>query len=203
MKPKKRIVQFASRHEFRAWLAKNHSSAPELWVGFYKKSSGRAGASYVEAVEEALCYGWIDGILNRVDEERFAHRFTRRRAKSTWSNVNVRRVMSLSKAGKMAEPGLRVFAAREEKRTGIYAFEQERPGLSAKHKKLFRENQRAWTFFRSQPPGYQRLAGFWVSSAKREETQLRHLAKLVEVSLGCRRLDGLNPKVDRSAKKKK
>jgi len=112
MKLKKRIVQFASRAEFRAWLAENHSTAGELWVGFHKKSSGKAGASYLEAVEEALCYGWIDGVVNRVDAERFAHRFTRRQAKSTWSNVNVRRVMALKKAGKMAEPGLRVFAAR-------------------------------------------------------------------------------------------
>lgn len=203
MKPIKKVVHFRSRAEFRHWLSENHAITTELWVGFYKKSSGKSGATYLDAVEEALCYGWIDGVVNRLDEERFAHRFSPRKPKSTWSNINVQRVMALTKAGKMAEPGLRVFAAREEKRTGIYGFEQKRPGLSAKHKKLFREDQKAWNFFSSQPPGYQRIAGFWVSNAKQEETQLRRLRRLVEVSLSGRRLDQPNPKVERGRAKSK
>ncbi len=190
-----RVKHFASAEAFRAWLATNHAGVAELWVGFYKKSANKKGATYSEALDEALCYGWIDGVRYAVDATRYKIRFTPRKPKSIWSLVNVRHVLRLKKLGRMAEPGLKAFAAREQHRTGIYSFEQKRPGLSAKHKKLLRANRLAWEFFSRQAPWYQRTAGYWVSSAKREETQLRRLTTLVEDSEKGRRIDRLNPKV--------
>jgi uncharacterized protein YdeI (YjbR/CyaY-like superfamily) len=134
-----------------------------------------------------------------VNAESYVIRFTPRKSKSIWSLVNVRHVERLQKAGKMAEPGLKAFAAREQHRTGIYSFEQKRPGLSAKYKKLFSANTRAWEFFRKQAPWYQRTAGYWISSAKQEETRMRRLAKLMEVSADGRRLDQLTPKAARKS----
>jgi len=189
-----KIVYFSSPEEFRKWLVKNHAAVNELLVGFHKKSSGKKGATYSEALDEALCFGWIDGVRRSINAESYAIRFTPRKSKSIWSLVNVRHVERLQKAGKMAEPGLKAFAAREKRRTGIYSFEQQRPGLSAKYKKLFRANTRAWEFFAKQAPWYQRTAGYWVSSAKHEETRMRRLAKLMEVSANRRRLDQLTPK---------
>jgi len=194
---KKKVVHFASREEFRRWLAHNHAATRELFVSFYKKHTGKIAATYDEAVEEALCYGWIDGVKKRVDDEKFMHRFSPRKAKSTWSRINVERAMALIAAGRMAEPGLRAFKAREAARTGIYTYEQERPGLRPTDKRRFMRNAKAWKFFASQPPGYQRVAGFWVSRAKREETRLRRLARLMKDSENGRRLDTLSPKVDR------
>ena len=193
---KRKVIHFVSREEFRKWLAKNHAAATELFVSFYKKHTGKAGATYREAVEEALCYGWIDGVKKRVDDEKFMHRFSPRKATSTWSGINVQRAIALIDAGKMAAPGLKAFEAREAKRTGIYTYEQERPGLSAIDKKRFMKNAKAWKFFANQPAGYQRLAGFWVSRAKREETRLRRLARLIKDSKGGRRLNMMSPKVD-------
>lgn len=194
-----KIVHFSFSAEFRNWLAQNHATANELFVGFYKKSSGKEGATYSEALDEALCYGWIDGVRRSVDSESYTIRFTPRKSKSIWSLVNVRNVERLQKAGKMAEPGKKAFALREKQRTGIYAFEQKRPGLSAKFKRVFRANRRAWEFFAKQAPWYQRTAGYWVSSAKQEETRVRRLAKLIEVSANGRRLDQLTPKAARKS----
>jgi uncharacterized protein YdeI (YjbR/CyaY-like superfamily) len=187
-------THFASAQEFRAWLAGNHTSASELWVGFYKKSAKRPGTTYAEALDEALCYGWIDGVRYAVDALSYKIRFTPRKAESVWSLVNVRHVKRLTRLGKVAEPGLQAFQAREQRRTGIYSFEQKRPGLAAKHKKIFRANAAAWKFFSNQAPWYQRTAGYWVSSAKRKETQQRRLAKLIADSKAGRRIDRLNPK---------
>src|SRR5262245_3412167 len=185
------VTFFASAGEFRAWLAENHASATELWVGLFKKSAKRKGASYAEALDEALCYGWIDGVRQGVDRSSYKIRFTPRRPQSIWSLINVRHVARLKKLGRMADAGLAAFAARRRERTGVYAFEQERPGLSAKHKKQFRRHGRAWKFFSGQAPSYQRTAGYWVSSAKHEETQLRRLATLIEDSDNGRRIDRL------------
>lgn len=185
-------MHFDSAEAFRGWLAKNHGRAGELWIGFFKKSTKKQGATYAEALDEALCYGWIDGVRYSVDEMSYKIRFTPRKPKSIWSLVNVRHVQRLKKAGKMAEPGLKVYEAREQHRTGIYAFEQKRPGLSEKYKKIFRANAAAWQFFSSQAPWYQRTAGFWVSSAKQEETRERRLAQLMADSEKGKRIDRLN-----------
>jgi len=176
------IVHFSSPEEFRKWLVKNHAAATELFVGFYKKSSGKKGATYPEALDEALCFGWIDGVRRSIDSESYVIRFTPRKPKSIWSLVNVRHVKRLQKTGKMAESGIKAFALREKHRTGIYSFEQKRPGLSAKFKKLFRANAFAWEFF-----------------AKQDETQMRRFAKLVEVSAKGQRLDQLKPKARRKS----
>jgi uncharacterized protein YdeI (YjbR/CyaY-like superfamily) len=191
------VSYFVSQKEFHAWLTRNHAKATELWVGFHKRSSGKGGITYSEALDEALCYGWIDAVRYSVDAESYKIRFTPRKAKSIWSLANVRRVEALLKAKNMAEPGIKAFEARERRRTGIYAFEQKRPGLSAKYKKLLSANKRAWEFFAKQAPWYQRTAGYWVSSAKQEETRARRLAKLIEVSIAGRRLDQLTPKAKR------
>ena len=192
-------MHFSSQEEFRKWLVKNHAAAGELFVGFHKKSSGKKGATYSEALDEALCFGWIDGVRRSIDADNYMIRFTPRKPKSIWSLVNVRHVERLQKAGKMAEPGLKAFALREKHRTGIYSFEQKRPGLSAKFKKLFRANGPAWEFFSRQAPWYQRTAGHWVVRAKQEETRLRRFAKLVEVSVNGQRLDQLTPKAERKS----
>ena len=194
-----KIVHFSSPEEFRKWLAKNHATAPELFVGFYKTTSGKKGATYAQALDEALCFGWIDGVRRSIDLDSYMIRFTPRKPKSIWSLVNVRHVERLQKAGKMAEPGLKAFALREKQRTGIYSFEQKRPGLSAKFKKLLRANGPAWEFFSGQAPWYQRTAGHWVVCAKQQETQLRRFAKLVEVSANGQRLDQLTPKGKRKS----
>jgi uncharacterized protein YdeI (YjbR/CyaY-like superfamily) len=194
-----KIVHFSSQEEFRKWLVKNHAAASELFIGFHKKSSGKKGATYSEALDEALCFGWIDGVRRSIDADSYMIRFTPRKPKSIWSLVNVRHVERLQKAGKMAEPGLKAFALREKHRTGIYSFEQKRPGLSAKFKKLFRANGPAWEFFCRQAPWYQRTAGHWVVRAKQEETRLRRFAKLVEVSVNGQRLDQLTPKAERKS----
>lgn len=193
------ISHFSSPEEFRKWLAKNHAAATELFVGFYKKSSGKKGATYSEALDEALCFGWIDGVRRSINSESYTIRFTPRRPKSIWSLVNVRHVKRLQKSGKMAEPGIKAFALREKHRTGIYSFEQKRPGLSARFKKLFRANAPAWEFFTKQAPWYQRTAGHWVVRAKQDETRMRRFAKLVEVSGKGRRLDQLTPKGQRKS----
>jgi uncharacterized protein YdeI (YjbR/CyaY-like superfamily) len=192
-----KVVHFKSPRDFRDWLAQNYATARELLVGFYKRSSRKKGATYAQALDEALCYGWIDGVRRSIDADSYMIRFAPRKPKSIWSLVNVRHVERLQKAGKMAEPGLKAFALREPQRTGIYSFEQKRPGLSAKFKKLFRANGPAWEFFAKQAPWYQRTAGYWVSSAKREQTQLRRLAKLMEDSANGRRIDQLTPKAKR------
>jgi uncharacterized protein YdeI (YjbR/CyaY-like superfamily) len=189
---------FASAGAFRAWLAENHGAAKELWVGLYKRSAIRKGLTYSEALDEALCYGWIDGVRQAVDAARYRIRFTPRHPGSIWSLLNVGHAERLKKLGRMARPGLEAFAARRRERTGVYSFEQKRPGLSPKHEKLFRRSRRAWKFFSSQAPSYQRTAGYWVSSAKREETQLRRLAVLVEDSEQGQRIDRLTPKAKRA-----
>jgi len=187
-----RPVHFETAKAFRAWLEKNYARDGELWIGFFKKSTKKRGATYAEVLDEALCYGWIDGVRYNVDKISYKIRFTPRKPKSIWSLVNVRHVQRLKKAGKMTEPGLKVYEARERHRTGIYAFEQKRPGLQEKYKTLFRVNTAAWKFFSSQAPWYQRTAGFWVSSARQEETRQRRLAQLITDSEKGKRIDRLN-----------
>ncbi len=182
---------FQSGSDFRKWLASNHDKFHELWVGFYKKNSGKAGISYLEAVDEALCFGWIDGLKKRVDDVSYTHRFTPRKAKSFWSAVNIKRVGELQQLGRMAAPGLKAFAGRDEQKAMQYSYERGACILEGSHEKQFRRSPTAWTFFQAQPPGYRRTATWWVISAKREETREKRLAKLIETSQHGRRLDML------------
>jgi uncharacterized protein YdeI (YjbR/CyaY-like superfamily) len=170
---------FTSPEKFRQWLEKNHDGANELLLGFHKKESGKKSITYPEALDEALCFGWIDGVRKRIDETSYTIRFTPRKPRSIWSNVNVRHVERLQKEGRMAEPGLKAYALRDPKRTGIYAFENRPKEFSPEFEKKFRANKRAWQFFQNEPPSIRKVCVFWVMSAKKEETQLRRLAQLI------------------------
>ena len=173
---------FKTPSDFRAWLEKHHADTPELWVGFYKKASGKVGITYHEGVDAALCHGWIDGIKKRVDDDSYMHRFTPRRARSIWSLVNTRRIAELIKEGLVAPAGLQTFQQRDEKRSGIYSYENLRQPLSPAHEKLFKANKKAWEFFRAQPPGYQKLVTRWITDAKKEETRLKRLQIMIDTS---------------------
>jgi uncharacterized protein YdeI (YjbR/CyaY-like superfamily) len=179
---------FRTAAEFRRWLSGHHGTDTELLVGFYKKASGLPGISYKEAVDEALCFGWIDGIKKRVDEARYTHRFTPRKAGSIWSVVNTRRVGELIAMKRMARPGLEVFESRDPEKTRLYSFENRPKALDPALEQAFRKQAKAWTFFRAQPPGYQRLAMFYVMSAKQQETRERRLAVLMKSSAEGKRL---------------
>ena len=179
---------FETPAEFRAWLEANHETATELWVGFHKKATGRPSITWPEAVDQALCFGWIDGIRKSVDESSYANRFTPRKARSTWSKVNIEKVAKLTEQGLMMPAGLRAFGARDEANSGIYSFEQRPQELPPAYAERFQENGPAWAFFQSQPPGYRRTATHWVLSAKREETRLKRLATLIEDSANGRRI---------------
>ena len=184
MKPK----FFSSPEQFRKWLDQNHDNATELLIGFHKKDSGKKSVTYAQALDEALCYGWIDGVRRSLDETSYTIRFTPRKPRSIWSNVNVRHVERLKKEGRMAEPGLKTYALRDPKRTGIYAFENEPQEFSPEFEKKFRANKRAWEFFQSEPPSIRKVCKSWVMTAKKEETRLRRLESLIDSSAkGLRR----------------
>ncbi|MGE0540481.1 MAG: YdeI family protein [Dehalococcoidia bacterium] len=176
------VVYFASAAAFRAWLEKHHDTATELWVGYYKKGTGKQSITHPEAVDQALCFGWIDGVRRGVDAERFANRFTPRTRRSNWSAVNIKRVGELMEVGLMQPAGIAAFEKRDKERAAAYSFEQGAPQLGVEFESEFQLNAVAWEFFRSQAPWYQRIATWWVISAKREETRRRRLATLIEDS---------------------
>jgi uncharacterized protein YdeI (YjbR/CyaY-like superfamily) len=179
---------FKSAAEFRAWLETHGSSVRELWVGFYKKASRKGGLTYKEAVDEALCFGWIDGIRKRVDEASFMHRFTPRTASSIWSAINLRRMKELLDSGRVAEVGRETYQRRDPQRTQKYSFENKPSAFDAPLERRFKGNQDAWRFFRAQPPGYQKVLTFWIMSAKKEETRLRRLDALIAKSAEGKRI---------------
>jgi uncharacterized protein YdeI (YjbR/CyaY-like superfamily) len=179
---------FKTPAAFRQWLAANHAKAIELIVGFYKKDSGKASLTWPESVDEALCFGWIDGIRKRIDEESYQIRFTPRKASSVWSAVNIRNVERLIREKRMQPPGLKAFAARKENRSGIYAYEQRSPELVEPYLGKLKGNKAAWKFFSAQPAGYRKQMNWWIVSAKQEETRLKRLTKVIEASAAGRRL---------------
>lgn len=179
---------FESAAQFRLWLDANHAEVRELWVGFYKKDSGKGGMTYPEALDEALCFGWIDGVRKSVDAASFTIRFTPRRARSIWSQVNLRHFARLGKQGRITPTGLKVYAERDPAKSGLYSFENLPRRFAVADERQFKANKPAWEFFRAQPPSYQRVAIFWVTSAKRDETRARRLAHLIADSTDGRRL---------------
>jgi uncharacterized protein YdeI (YjbR/CyaY-like superfamily) len=190
MPPKPRF--FPTLPAWRAWLEENHGEAQELWVGLYKRDSGRPSITWPEAVDGALCFGWIDGVRKSVDTISYKIRFTPRKPRSIWSAINVKRATELSTLGFMHPAGLAAFQKREAKRSGIYAYEQRKAAeLPAAYEKKFRANQAAWKFFRAQAPWYRRTATYWVISAKREETRWKRLASLIEDSAHQRTISQL------------
>jgi uncharacterized protein YdeI (YjbR/CyaY-like superfamily) len=183
-----KIKFFKTPNDFRKWLERHHATERELWVGYYKKDSGKPSITWPESVDQALCFGWIDGIRKSVDALSYATRFTPRKTKSTWSVVNIKRAQELGEQGLMQPAGLAAFAARTENRSGIYAYEQRSDKLAAPYEKRLRQNKAAWDFFQAQTPSYRKLASWWVVSAKKEETRLKRLAKLIEDSAHGRTL---------------
>ncbi|MFL5520769.1 MAG: YdeI/OmpD-associated family protein [Gemmatimonadales bacterium] len=180
---------FATAAAFRAWLDTHHDRETELLVGFHKKGSGKPSMTWPESVDEALCYGWIDGVRRSLDEDSYTIRFTPRRPGSIWSNVNVAKVAALMDAGRMMPAGLAAWERRDPERSGIYLFERNNPvPFDAEAERRFKRSRRAWTFFQAQPPGYRRLATHYVTSAKRPETRERRLAALIECSARGERL---------------
>jgi uncharacterized protein YdeI (YjbR/CyaY-like superfamily) len=170
---------FSSGADFRRWLEEHSADSTELWVGYFKAGSGKAGVTWPESVDQALCYGWIDGIRKSIDETRYMIRFTPRKPASTWSAVNTRRVAILSKQGLMRSPGLRAFSARRANRSGIYSYEQRPAQLPNPYDSILRKSARAFKFFSAQPASYRRAAIWWVISAKKEETRRRRLKQLI------------------------
>jgi uncharacterized protein YdeI (YjbR/CyaY-like superfamily) len=189
MKKSDKLLFFSTPVGFHQWLMRNHARATELWVGYYRKDSGRPSMTWPESVDEALCFGWIDGIRKKVDHESYKIRFTPRRAKSTWSAVNIARVAVLTREGRVQSAGITAFARREENNSRQYSFENRAAAkLTAADEHEFRRARAAWDFFEAQPAGYRRLAAWWVISAKRPETRRRRLARLIQQSLAKRRI---------------
>jgi uncharacterized protein YdeI (YjbR/CyaY-like superfamily) len=180
------ITYFRSPADLRAWFDQHHQNARELWVGYHKKSSREPSITWPESVDEALCFGWIDGIRKSVDETRYTIRFTPRRPGSTWSAMNIARVLALKEAGRMRIAGLQAFEVRQENKSGIYSYEQRRDQLNEPYASLLQDNQAAWDFYQAQPASYRKAVNWWVVSAKMEETRGKRLAQLVEDSANSR-----------------
>jgi uncharacterized protein YdeI (YjbR/CyaY-like superfamily) len=173
-------VYFAAPEEFRAWLEANHEVAPELIVGYFKKGSGRPSMTWPESVDQALCFGWIDGIGRGIDDERYCIRFTPRRTRSIWSARNIRRFGELDSSGLAMPTGRAAFAARREDRSAIYSHEQDDPAvLTSEGDARFRASSTGWEYFAAQAPSYRKAAIHWVTSAKRPETRERRLDRLI------------------------
>jgi uncharacterized protein YdeI (YjbR/CyaY-like superfamily) len=180
-------IFFESPQVFRRWLAKNHATETELWIGYYKKASGIPSLTWAEAVDEALCYGWIDGLVRRIDEKSHMQRFTPRKKTSKWSTRNIERVADLTARGLMRAAGKKAFEARREDRSGVYSYEQrDQATFDPAQSKKFRSKKTAWTFFQAQPMWYRRAATWWVVSAKRADTRERRLTQLIEDSANKR-----------------
>jgi uncharacterized protein YdeI (YjbR/CyaY-like superfamily) len=180
---------FATPDEFRAWLQEHHESESELLVGFHKKGSGRSSITWPESVDQALCFGWIDGVRRRIDDDSYSIRFTPRTPSSTWSAVNVRRMKELVEQGLATPAGRAAFERRADDKTAIYSYEQRRAAqLEPEQERRFRANERAWSWFEAQAPSYRRTAIHWVTSAKRPETRERRLTQLIEDSEAGQRI---------------
>jgi uncharacterized protein YdeI (YjbR/CyaY-like superfamily) len=175
-------VFFQDQKEFRKWLEKNHKTESELLVGYYKVGSGKPSMSWSESVDQALCFGWIDGIRKSIDNERYCIRFTHRKPTSIWSNINIGKVEQLTKNGLMRQSGLEVFNNRKSSKSGIYSFENRPANLNDSFENQFKANEIAWEFFINQAPSYQRTIFYWIMSAKLESTQLSRLNKTIMAS---------------------
>jgi uncharacterized protein YdeI (YjbR/CyaY-like superfamily) len=190
---------FASPVELRRWFEANHESSGELLIGFHKKASGRPSVTYQEALDEALCFGWIDGVRKSLGADSYTIRFTPRRQGSIWSAVNVKRVGQLASEGRMQPAGLAAFDARNPEKTRQYSYENRNRGFDPAYESLLQANETAWRYFQQQPPWYQRTAAWWVMSAKREETRRRRLATLIEDCGAGRRIAASLPNRNVSA----
>jgi uncharacterized protein YdeI (YjbR/CyaY-like superfamily) len=184
---------FATPAAWRAWLENHHDSSTEVLVGFYKRGSGRPSITWPESVDQALCFGWIDGVRRSIDATRYTIRFTPRTARSTWSSVNIKRMSELSDLGLVHPAGIAAFAARDAKRSGIYSYEGRHSAeLDDESQRRFKSDKAAWAFFSSEAPWYRRAAAHWVTSAKRKETRQKRLDALITHSAAGRRIPPLD-----------
>lgn len=182
-RPDERDVQFFERpEELRDWFDANHETADELWLGYHKKATGRPTISWSEAVDEALCVGWIDSVRYSLDTERSAQRFTRRRKGSTWSAINVKKVAELTEKGRMRPAGTAAFEARSPEKTAIYSYERAVAELTEDETAAIQANPAAWADWERRPPSYRKAVTHWISSAKQRETRARRLEALIAAS---------------------
>lgn len=184
MKPK----FFPNQSDFRRWLEENHETATEIIVGYYNVKSGKGGMTWSESVDQALCFGWIDGVRRSIDEESYSIRFTPRKPKSIWSAVNIEKVRVLTEKGLMKPEGIAAFAKRDENKSRIYAYERKAAKLSVEFEKQFKANKKAWEFFQNQAPSYRKTIIYWVISAKQEATRQSRLEKLIVASADEKRI---------------
>jgi uncharacterized protein YdeI (YjbR/CyaY-like superfamily) len=180
------VEYFTSPAELRDWFDANHETADELWLGYWKKGTGRPSVTWTQAVDEALCVGWIDGVLQRIDHERHAQRFTPRRKGSNWSAINVAKVEQLTAEGRMRPAGMRAFEARTPERTAVYSYERAIDPFTEDEVARFRSNAAAWADWERRPPSYRHGATAWVTSAKQAATRERRMATLIEDSAAGR-----------------
>lgn len=182
---------FEKPADFRAWLENNHDKVDELWVGYYKKATNRASITWPESVDQALCFGWIDGLRKSIDDKSYKIRFTPRRPTSIWSAVNIKRIKELIEEGQVHPAGLAAYERRKEKKSRVYSYEKKPAELKGAYEKEFKESPGAWTNFQNMTPYYRKTAIHWVMSAKREETQLRRLRTLIESSKKGEKIPGM------------
>jgi uncharacterized protein YdeI (YjbR/CyaY-like superfamily) len=179
---------FSTQEKFRAWLTKHHQEETQLLVGFYKVNSKQPSMSWSESVDQALCFGWIDGVRKSIDQESYSIRFTPRKKTSIWSAINIKKVEALTKAGLMTEEGQKAFALRSEERSRIYSHEKEPSLLTPEFVQQFKANQLAWDYFNTQAPSYKKVMIHWIMSAKQEKTRISRLEKAISTSANQKRM---------------
>jgi uncharacterized protein YdeI (YjbR/CyaY-like superfamily) len=175
-------VYFQDQNEFREWLEENHNKKSEIIVGYYKVGTGKPSLTWSQSVDQAICFGWIDGIRRSVDNERYSIRFTPRKLTSIWSNVNIKKVEELKKKGLMKKSGLDIFNTRKDSKSGVYSFENIIIKLDDNYERTFKANKNAWDFFIKQAPSYQKTRTHWIMSAKQDTTKFLRLNKLIMAS---------------------
>ena len=185
------LIFFPTQSDLRKWFEKNHNKADELWVGYYKKSTGKPSITWQESVDKALCFGWIDGIRKSIDAESYKIRFTPRRKGSIWSAVNIKRIKELIKLGLVKPAGFEAFKKRDEKRAKLYSFEQVKVKLPKELEGKIKANKKAWEYFQQLPPSAKKLSTWWIISAKKEETKLSRLNTLINCSEEGRKIPPL------------
>lgn len=174
-----KVVFFPTQNDLRKWFEKNHKKEKELFVGYYKVSTGKLTVSWSQSVDEALCFGWIDGIRKSIDEESYCNRFTPRKPTSNWSAINIKKVEELTKLGLMKTEGLKAFSFRKEEKSKIYAYENPEVMFDRSFEKFFKANKKAWAFYQTTNPTYRKVTTRWVMSAKQESTRLKRLNELI------------------------
>ena len=180
---------FAKQEDFRAWLVKNHKKETELLVGFYKVGSNKPTMTWSQSVDQALCFGWIDGIRKSIDDESYTIRFTPRKSTSIWSAINIKKIEELTKVGLMMPEGIKAFELRKEEKSAIYSHEKAPVSLDPNSEKLFKQNKIAWDFFEAQSPSYKKVMRHWIMAAKQEKTRLSRLEKTIKISEQLKRME--------------